>query len=80
MSADDADGPDPRLAAWLAAWDDALAAGGSPPSPPPDLGPTLPPLWQPAVAFMRRLRDVLRPAAPPSDADSRMPAVRGGSS
>jgi len=77
MNAADADGHDPRLAAWLAAWDDALAAGGSPPSPPPDLGPTLPPDWQPAVALMRRLRHALRPAGPSTDADPCTPPYAG---
>jgi serine/threonine-protein kinase len=72
MSRDGSTPLDDQLAAWLLAYDRALAAGGTPPDPdgaevPPGLGPEL----QRELAFLRRLHRALgRPAAAaPAPAD-----------
>src|SRR5262249_53404328 len=67
VSADEATPPEERDAAWLAAYDQALAEGASPADPPP---PALPSQLQRNAAFLQLLEQVWprhTPTAPGSD-------------
>jgi WD40 repeat protein len=78
MSGDEPDAPEEPLISWLAACDDALAAGDGPPADSAaDATPEAQARRLRGLAFLRLLRQALPPATPaPADAGSETPVRR----